>query len=55
VKNLETGGARTLRRKLAEVRDAAAVERTYTKDQIFELYLNQIYLGNQLYGIGTAA
>ena len=54
-KNLETGSARTLGRKLAEARDAAAIERTYTKDQILEMYLNQVYLGNQLYGIGTAA
>jgi penicillin-binding protein 1A len=55
VKNVETGSARTLARKIAEAQDAIRIERTYTKDQILEMYLNQIYLGNSVYGIGTAA
>jgi penicillin-binding protein 1A len=54
-KNVETGSARTLARKIAEARDAIRLERTYTKDQILAMYLNQIYLGNGVYGIGTAA
>lgn len=46
---------RTFERKLQEFALAIRVEKRYTKDQIFELYLNQVYLGNGVYGIGTAA
>ena len=42
-------------RKFQELALAIRVEEKYTKDEIFELYLNQIYLGNGVYGIGTAA
>ncbi|HYT80089.1 MAG TPA: transglycosylase domain-containing protein [Actinomycetota bacterium] len=54
-KNTETGSAETLARKIAEAKDAIRIERTYSKDQILEMYLNQVYLGNSVYGIGTAA
>ena len=47
--------ARTLRRKLWEVVLARQIERAFTKDQILELYLNQIYLGDGRYGIEAAA
>jgi len=46
---------RTYDRKLQELALAIRVEQKYTKDQIFELYLNQLYMGNGVYGIGTAA
>ncbi len=55
VKNTETGNEETLARKIAEAQDAIRVERTYTKDQILELYLNEVYFGHGAYGIGTAA
>jgi membrane peptidoglycan carboxypeptidase len=42
-------------RKFQELALAIRVEEKYSKEQIFELYLNQIYLGNGVYGIGTAA
>jgi membrane peptidoglycan carboxypeptidase len=45
----------TLERKWEELAVALRIEQRYTKDQIFELYLNDIYLGNGIYGIGTAA
>ncbi len=45
----------TLQRKWQELAVALQIEHRYTKDQIFELYLNDIYLGNGVYGIGTAA
>ncbi len=47
--------ARTLRRKLAEVIVARRIERAFTKQQILELYLNQIYLGNGYYGVEAAS
>lgn len=44
-----------LRRKVAEAILAMRLEQTYTKDEILELYLNQIYYGNGAYGIEAAA
>ena len=55
VKNTETGNAETFQRKIQEARDAMRLERTNSKDAIFQTYLNQIYLGHGVYGIGTAA
>lgn len=46
---------RTLSRKLAEMRVAKAIEDRYTKAQILELYLNQIYFGDGAWGIEAAA
>ncbi|MBI5291537.1 MAG: transglycosylase domain-containing protein [Chloroflexi bacterium] len=42
-------------RKLREIILAAEINRRYTKDQILELYLNEIYYGNLDYGIEAAA
>ncbi|MBR2707048.1 MAG: PBP1A family penicillin-binding protein [Mogibacterium sp.] len=46
---------RTLRRKVSEMLYARQIERTLTKDEILEAYLNTIYLGYGNYGIGAAA
>jgi membrane peptidoglycan carboxypeptidase len=46
---------RSFERKFQELALAIQVEERYTKDQILELYLNQVYLGNGVYGIGTAS
>ena len=46
---------RSVRRKLQEARYALALERSRTKQQILEGYLNIAYYGNGVYGIGTAA
>jgi penicillin-binding protein 1A len=46
---------KSLIRKLREVRVALELERTYSKDRILELYLNQIELGNSAFGVQTAA
>lgn len=46
---------RTLKRKIQEVILAFQVERRYTKDEILEMYLNNIYLGEGAYGIQAAA
>ena len=42
-------------RKLTEVMLAYKIERTLTKDQILELYMNQVYLGQRAYGFAAAA
>src|SRR2546430_15948899 len=47
--------ARTLRRKLAEMIVARRIERAFSKQQILEMYLNQIYLANGYYGVEAAA
>ena len=46
---------RTLSRKLLEVRAARAIEDTFSKPQILELYLNHVYFGNGARGIEAAA
>jgi penicillin-binding protein 2A len=45
----------TFWRKTKEVCIAMALERRYSKDQILEMYLNQIYFGEGAYGVGDAA
>ena len=56
VKNALIGSnEQTYQRKIQEAALALRMEREYTKDQIFEKYLNQIYLANGVYGIGTAS
>src|SRR5689334_10081005 len=46
---------RTLARKLDELMDAAVLEKSLSKKQILELYLNRIYLGSGAYGVDGAA
>ena len=46
---------RTAERKIKEALLALQLERELGKDQIFELYLNQIFLGQRAYGFGAAA
>jgi len=41
--------------KLQELALAIRVEQQYSKARIFELYLNQVYMGNGVYGFGTAS
>ena len=55
VKNTQTGNEQTLQRKIVEAQDAMRLESEFTKDQIFGAYLNTIYMGNSVYGLGTAA
>jgi len=46
---------RTYTRKTREIILAAEITRRYSKDEILELYLNEIYYGNLAYGIEAAA
>jgi penicillin-binding protein 1A len=50
-----TNQQRTVSRKLAELMDAAGLEKSLTKRQILQLYLNRIYLGSGAYGVDGAA
>lgn len=54
-KNLFLYNDKTWMRKTKEVMAAIYLERTYSKDEILELYLNAIYFGHGIYGIETAA
>lgn len=45
----------TLNRKLGEIRVARQIERHFTKDEILELYINQIYFGSGAWGLEAAA
>jgi penicillin-binding protein 1A len=46
---------KTFRRKLAELLLAVRIERSLSKDEILELYLNKIFFGHRAYGVSAAA
>ncbi len=54
-RNLFLTPKQTINRKLREMVLASRIERRLTKDEILELYLNRVYLGDQAYGIDAAA
>lgn len=54
-KNFFLSSEKTYARKLYEALLAFKIEHNLSKDQIFELYINQIYLGQRAYGFGAAA
>ncbi len=54
-RNLFLSADRTAARKLQEAYLAIQIERAFTKEQIFTLYGNQIYLGSGMYGFEAAA
>ena len=54
-KNFLLSNEVTIERKIKEALLAFRMERAFTKDQILELYLNQIYLGIGSYGVAAAA
>jgi penicillin-binding protein 1A len=53
--NPYVGRERTLSRKIREAIMAVRLERRFSKNRIFEMYLNQIYFGEGAYGVETAA
>ena len=54
-RNFFLSSRRTVERKLKEAALALKIEQQLSKDQILELYMNQIYLGQRAYGFGAAA
>lgn len=54
-RNFYLSPEKTLMRKAKEAFLAIRIEQLFTKDEIMELYLNKIYLGNRAYGVGAAA
>ena len=55
MKNFLLSSDRTVERKIKELILAARVETALSKDQILELYLNEIFLGQNSYGVAAAA
>jgi penicillin-binding protein 1A len=55
MKNFLLGGERTGERKVKEIILASRIEETLNKEKILELYLNEIFLGQNSYGVAAAA
>ena len=55
IKNLLVGDEQTLERKLNEAVYAWRLEKTATKDEILERYLNTVFFGSNAYGVQAAA
>lgn len=54
-RNFFLGREKTYLRKLTEIMLSLKIEHEFSKDEILELYLNKIYLGQRAYGIAAAA
>jgi penicillin-binding protein 1A len=54
-KNMLLTRDQTFRRKAKEAKVAQRMEKEFSKGEILELYLNEIYLGGRAYGVGSAA
>lgn len=54
-KNLFLTPKKSIWRKIQEIVLALQIERRYSKEEILEKYLNQIYFGGGVYGVGEAA
>ncbi|WP_282601654.1 PBP1A family penicillin-binding protein [Paracoccus sp. PARArs4] len=55
MKNFLLSSDRSVERKVKELILAARLERTLTKDEILELYLNEIFLGQNSFGVAAAS
>ena len=49
------GFEKTITRKLKEILTAIQIEKTYTKSEIMEMYLNSVYFGHGTYGVQAAS
>ncbi len=54
-KNMLVGNERTITRKIREAILAGRLEQDLTKDRILEIYLNEVFLGAQSYGVAMAS
>lgn len=54
-RNFLLSNEKTYLRKLKEIMLALKIEKRYSKQQILELYLNKIYMGQRAYGLAAAA
>jgi len=54
-KNFKLDASQNIARKVREMVLARRIEQAFTKDEILELYLNEIYLGRRAYGVAAAA
>ncbi len=54
VRNMWLTSARTWDRKIKEMLLAMAIEQQFSKDEILEMYLNEVYYGHGAYGVKTA-
>jgi penicillin-binding protein 1A len=54
-RNFLLSNEKTYLRKLKEIMLALKIEKNYSKQQILELYLNKIYMGQRAYGVAAAA
>ncbi len=55
MKNFLLGGERSVERKIKEIILSARIEETLSKEDILELYLNEIFLGQNSFGVAAAA
>ena len=55
IKNITTEDDVTVQRKLVEIFRALDLEKTYTKEEIMEYYLNLVYFGEGAFGVAQAA
>lgn len=54
-KNVLLSRERTIERKVKDILLALKIEKSFSKDEILEMYLNTIFLGNNSYGVEAAA
>lgn len=54
-RNFLLSNEKTFTRKMKEIILALKIEEEYSKEEILELYLNQIYMGQRAYGVAAAA
>lgn len=55
IKNTHLSNEKTIKRKIAEIKLARQLEKSFNKDEILEKYLNTIYFGDNCYGITCAS